>query len=226
MTTEVVTVPGRDPVSQALEDNYLRIDTWTAFQRVWERLLTPQERDTLPDGMATVWKAQRTVGLWMSLRRCSRMRAILDLAFRLNFLTETDYRWLLRETREDVESLDVARGRFPLVILESPRTVYWRGEKIEIDWERSHALWDYFHRVCEQAFQGLAADASHFREECKPKMISHRKFRLVNDDHFPKDLRDLIRVSGMEHRLHLPKNDIYFLRLRLQESLEPEYVPA
>jgi hypothetical protein len=225
-TTQVATVPARDPVSQALEDNYLRVCSWTAFKRVWERVLTPQERNAFPDGMASVWNTQGTIGLWMFLRRCSRMRSILDLAFRLNFLTETDYQWLLRETREDVENVNVACGRFPLVIVESPRAAYWRGEEIGIDWEGSHALWDYFHRVCEQASRGLGADASHFREGCQPEMISHRKCRLVNDDNFPIELRDLIRVSGAEHRLHLSPNEICFLRLRIQESLEPEYVHA
>lgn len=225
-TTKVVSVPARDPVSQALEDSYLRVCSWTAYKQVWERVLTPQERNAFPDGMAAVWKTQGTIGLWMFLRRCSRMRAVLDLAFRLNFLTETDYQWLLRETREDVENLEVARGRFPLVIVESPRAVYWRGAEIDIDWEGSHALWDYFHRVCEQASRGLGADASHFRARCKPEMISHRKCRLVNHDDFPGELGDLIRVSGAEHRLHLSPNEICFLRLRSQESLEPEYMQA
>ena len=124
---------------------------------------------------------------------------MIEVARALNFLDDRTERRLLRETGESSddpdEALQLALQRADLVVVSSPRAIYWLGREIPIDWTRRTALWDYFLTLCEQAKAGLPVDASDFGEHRDPNDHRKQKSRLSRHDSFPIDLAAKI-VSG------------------------------
>jgi hypothetical protein len=212
MTTETEAPMFSARVTMELTESLHRVNSLTVFERIWEMMLTPAERASFPGGMAEAWAQHRTVGLWMHLRRCSDVRAIIDLAEGLGFLMPARAQWLRRETGEDVEDFEATIQRFRLVIVEAAHEVYWGGVLIGIDWDRHRALWDYFVTVCERAKRGQSISSGDFSERRKPHNPSHQKSRLLAMPEFPGTLEDLLRVSGGRHRLHVPPEQIHFIR--------------
>jgi len=70
--------------------------------RVWEEILTDADRKALGNNLPDTWKTLGTAGMYMQVRGVPKIRAILDLAYQLDFLTEHRYRWLLRETGQEL----------------------------------------------------------------------------------------------------------------------------
>lgn len=84
-------------VIEALNQAAVRIAPMVLAHRLWERL-TSDERRSLGDDFQRAYSRLGTVGIWRQVKSCSRVRAALDVAYEIGFLTEPDYRWLLRET--------------------------------------------------------------------------------------------------------------------------------
>lgn len=90
----------KNRVTDAIQDLYLRIQPPAAASLLWERVLTASERKKLGGDFQNCYARLGTAGIWMQVRAVSRLRATLDVAHELGFLTDGDYRWLLRETGE------------------------------------------------------------------------------------------------------------------------------
>jgi hypothetical protein len=100
---------------------------------------------------------------------------------------------------------------------------YWRGESIEIDWERERALWDFFWKLCRKSKRGQACDSSDFGEDFPRAALSTRKWRLVNHDEFPPELKTLVEWKrNVGYRLDLDGRHIRLFRVaeggRLEET--------
>lgn len=89
-------------VCAQLELICVRVAGDAACRRLWERVLTLEERTQLGGSCQAAYAAcGGTIGLWMALRRVSQVRAIVDLGTELFGLCDSDRRWLLRETGEE-----------------------------------------------------------------------------------------------------------------------------
>lgn len=224
MSTGVAETRDVGEVTRFLRDNYHRLNTSLSFRRVVDMFLTSREKEVQAELITTSWQKTRTVELWMQLRHCSRDRAIIDLTRLLSDVTAAA-EWMLRETGEEIESVEIAVRRFRLVVVESPREVYWDGVLIPIDWNRRSALWDYFDTLCRQAQMGQSADASHFGLRVRRKTLTNRKFQLLHVPGFPSGLGDQIVASGRQHRLSLNAEEMRIFALRTREVLEVQQCP-
>lgn len=119
-------------VVQALKEAKSRIVPAGSARRMWERLLTPGERRELGDDFESRYRELGTIGIWRRLKSCPQHRAVLDVAYGIEFLTEPTYRWLLRET----EGAAVASEAASTEQTERPDwnrengTFSWRGQTV------------------------------------------------------------------------------------------------
>lgn len=143
---------------EELQATAARIGSKVAALRLWERVLTDDERQRLGGDVAVAWCRLGTVGMWQRLRGVSPARAVADGALALGLLDEPSHRWLLREAGEvhdDAEAaIQQAVASGALVLVERPRSAYWDCEAVAVDWDRHGALWDYFWELCRHAKAG------------------------------------------------------------------------
>ncbi len=76
------------------------VQNQSAARRMWERLLSPEERRQLGDDIRQADWTGGPVGMQMRLRGVSQTRAIVELARGLGFINEATETWLLREFGE------------------------------------------------------------------------------------------------------------------------------
>lgn len=217
-----------EPPTEELLSCELRIRAPISAERMWTRHLTPGDRMRLGDDLEKAYYRFGTAGMWMQLHGVTRQKAVVDVAKKLGFLSDGDYEWLLRETGEVVEveeavSRAVASGDF--VLVESPREAYWRGEKIEIDWYRHNALWEFLWEAGYRAKAGQPIDAFTFGENGGSNVVTRRKSRLRSMREFPNDLLDLLECDGRgTQRLTLPRKRIHVFEQTGVETLA-EWTP-
>jgi hypothetical protein len=184
-------------VREELQALYERVQVKYGAQLLWERQLTMEQKRRLGDNFETAYCRGGTVGMWMRLHGVTKDRAVLDLARSLYLIEENTHRWLLRETGEcsddSEEDLKVALERADLVLTEQPRAVYWKGEELDVPWERHPALWEYFLTLCERAKQSRGVDAADFGDHNKPDNHIKLKSRIKKQVGFPKELGERIR---------------------------------
>ncbi len=98
----MVRVPANLPpkVMEELQTQYLRIKAFVSATRLWERVLTNQERQRLGGEVEGSHAKLGTVGMWQAVRGGSDARAVIDIAQALGFLDQTGYHWLLGEIGE------------------------------------------------------------------------------------------------------------------------------
>jgi len=105
-------------VRNKIVEQSLRLGARECYRRAWMRLFTPEEREALGGDLEECWKRDRNiVRVWMNLRNCSQLRAIVELSHGLNFLTAHDYQWLLREIGES----ETPESQTPLPIWDAER---------------------------------------------------------------------------------------------------------
>jgi hypothetical protein len=188
-----------DRVREELQINWLRVQSVASATRLWERCFTSEEQRRLGGDLEQAFRQGGAVGMWRRLHGCSLVRATIEVAHALNFLDDGSKRWLLRQSGEfsddPDEAIQLALRRADLVVVASPRSIYWLGREIPIDWTRRTALWDYFLTLCEQAKAGLPVDASDFGEHRDQNDHRKQKSRLSRHEFFPIDLAARI-VSG------------------------------
>lgn len=77
--------------------------------RMWERLMTPAERQRLGGKFEAAYRSGGgTVRIWMRLRGVSQIRAIVEIAQGIGFLTDATAAWLLRESGEQQQHVQQA----------------------------------------------------------------------------------------------------------------------
>jgi hypothetical protein len=200
---------------QAIEEfrtQALRIRARISAVRLWSRYLTPQDQQRLGGDFEKAYKRLGTGGMWMELRGVSLPRAIADVAMKLGILRQEDYEWLLREAGEIVageEALDVAIASGGFVLVERPREAYWKGERIEVDWQKQNVLWDFVWELGRAGKAGQPVDRFTFGENSNPEIVTKRKHRLSKLEEFPIDLIFAIEsVARGTQQLKLPQEQI------------------
>jgi hypothetical protein len=198
---------------QELRTQYLRVKAVVSAERMWDRMLTPEDRIRLGGDFEQAFSQQHgTLGMWMKLRGVSAERALIDVAYGTGFLTESTRDWLLREVGEHFASgertLDQAMFDSKLVIIEKPRQAFWNGEPIEIDWDKESAPWSFFWELCRGSRRSCPVTREDLGERMSPTAFSTRKGRLVNHESFPKTLEGLVESKPGGYQLDLSPQDI------------------
>ncbi|MCA9054855.1 MAG: hypothetical protein KDA75_13530 [Planctomycetaceae bacterium] len=196
---------------------------WGA-ERYWERILTHNDRLRLGGNLPDAYRRLRTVGMWTALHGGSFERATLELARSLGAINEMDYGWLLRELGEasddEVAAIEHAKKQFDLVLVEEPRTVYYQGELIDINWHRFNALWDYFVVLLQAARDRRSIDITRFAKPLARGYLTGIKSRLTLNPNFPVTLGDLILPGGKgRQRLDIPPERICVFEVETREVL-------
>jgi hypothetical protein len=99
-----ILLPSDPKVRGALEEAFSRISPSGSAILLWERVFTDADRQRLGGDVEAAFRKHGTLGMWMQLHGVTPLRAILDVALGINLLSETDYRWLLREIGEMAET--------------------------------------------------------------------------------------------------------------------------
>lgn len=188
-----------------------RIRNANSAWRLWERHLTPEERERLGGDFEQAYKAGGTAQIWANLHGGTLQRAVVDVAHLIGFLRDADHKWLLREMREHLdgdEAYERAIVTSQLVLNEYSREVFWRGEPIPIDWNHE-ALWSFMWELARQAKVRRSIDSLTFGERAQPNVVAKRKYRLTSQEGFPVAMSDLIEPVGRgTQQLKLPPEEI------------------
>ena len=215
-------------ICEGLTDCRCRIAPWVCAQRLWDRHLTALDRTRLGDDAWAAYKRLGTAGMWSKLRGVTPYRAVVDVANKLDLLSDSDREWLLREIGEDVDAEEakltaIANG--DLVVVETPREAYWNGNEIEIDWNRHSAKWDFFWELVRRAKAGRPVDSFAFSDDTHRDFVTKQKSRLCKLSNFPVELVSQIEpVSRGTQRLMIPRERIHVFELDGVESLR-EWLP-
>lgn len=109
----------------ALATAELRIQNPAGAEYLWKRVLNAGERKRLGNRFEKAYQLHGgTIGIWLHLRKGTPQRAIVDVAHALNLLSDSDWRWLLRELTEPEAPLEGIEWRKELGELR------WNGEVI------------------------------------------------------------------------------------------------
>jgi hypothetical protein len=165
--------------------------------------------------------------MWMQLRGVSTVRAVVDVAHQLGLLDDGNHGWLLREADESQddpeEALLAAVAGCRLVLVERPRSAYWQGGEMTVDWSRHGALWDFLWELCRHAKRGQPVDSSTFGSVSG--VVARQKCRLKALPGFPRDLLALMEPVGRgTQKLNLPPAHIRLFELASTETLR-EWTP-
>lgn len=205
----------------------LRIRGSVSALHLWERHLTPEERDRLGGDVELAFRKRGTAGMWVALHGVTWQRAVVDVAHKIGFLCDSDHQWLLRETGElrtgdeAYEHAIVANG---LVLNEDTHEVFWRGEQIDIDWSQE-ALWVFVWELARHAKAGRPIDSTTFGGRASHKVVAHRKSRLKQEACFPHELGELIQVAGLgTQKLMLPPEEIRIFERHIDGEVR-EWLP-
>jgi hypothetical protein len=209
---------------------YYRVKMMQSARRLWERILSEQDRQALGNDLRTALITYgNTVGIWQRIKGTSTVRATIDLGLRLNFLTSEDHAWLLRESGEvsadPEQTITQSIETHMLVLRGNPLEAYWRGEEIQIDWVSNSKLANYFWELAKVSKASNALDSTKLGERYEGDYVSKIKHRLTSFDGFPPDLADCIVGAGRGTQvLNIPPAQI---RIYESETIEicREYLP-
>ena len=110
---------------QKLDELEPRVQSNPAAIVIWERHLTAADRKTLGDDLYQAWKQYgRTAGMWAAARGGAKERAIVEVAYALDWLDSKTYRQLL-----DAVGGGPGEGRRPRWIADSGE-LWFDGEVV------------------------------------------------------------------------------------------------
>ncbi len=196
-TTEGVEIS--DEVAREIQTAYQRVRGAVCADRLWKRHLSENDRELLGGSLEEAYKDTGTVRMWANLRKTSLEKATIEVASLLGFLTDSDYRWLLREIGEPADAEEkraLAIKSGDLVVVERAREVYWQGELVDVDWHRHNVLWDFFWALAEKGKKSCGVDNATFATYVKSDIVTKRKNRLKNLEGFPLELWKCIEPCG------------------------------
>lgn len=163
-------------VRAALATAELRIQNPVGAEYLWKRVLNAGERKRLGDRFEKAYQRHGgTIGIWLQLRKGTPQRAIVDVAHALNLLSDSDWRWLLRELGE------------PEAPLEG---IEWRKELGELRWNG-----EVIRKVAVGRAKNVVAILDAFHESGWPERMDDP---IPNGD--DQRLRDSVKV--LNRRLH------------------------
>ncbi len=90
---------------KAINESRMRIRGYQAYVRFWERVLTNEERERLGgDVEICFYNDKNTARILSGLRDWTTERSVIEIAFRLNFLSPQDYDWLREIAGDPVQA--------------------------------------------------------------------------------------------------------------------------
>ncbi|EAQ80664.1 hypothetical protein [Blastopirellula marina] len=182
----------------------------TAFE-LWEKVFSSKERARLGGDFYAACAKGGAVKMWQQLHGCTDDRAVIDIAFAVNFLSSTHHQWLLKETGEllDAEAaFEDAIIHNDLVLNSVSREIYWKSKPIELDWSHE-AKWAFIWELARHAKANQPIDRMTFGNNKASDYVSKTKSELKCQNGFPKDLAALIKPSGMgTQKLAIPAAQI------------------
>ncbi len=212
-------------VHEELLATSLRVSPPFSALRLWERVLTEQDRARLGGDFQRAFAELGTVGMWMKLRGVSKERALIEVAKRIGFITDETQEFLLRGigdiTDEPEKVIAKAVTDDPLVLIERPRTAYWNQEKISVDWDANPKLWEYLFELSKHAKAGRPLHPSTLGDDVDPYYLTKVKSRLSKFEGFPPSLSDRIESAGKgTQRLDVPPAQIRIFEVVVRETLQ------
>ena len=219
MTIQLQVRPNPFSLQNRLRECQLRVAGIVPAGELWRKVLSQSDREVLGNDFVAAYEEHRSATrMWQNLHGVSRTRAILDVARRLNLLSDPDHRSLLRETGEwsddPDEMLELATQSVDLVLCARPRSVIWRRRMIDIDWIANNSLWSYFWELCLHRKRGSVFDNTAFADRYARSYLLKMKSRLSTTEGFPLDLADLIESAGRAtQRLAVPPRQIRLFEL-------------
>lgn len=211
-------------VLRELETCAQRIQNGMAALWLWEQVLTKADRDRLGGQLEPNYRQYGTAGIWKKLRGVSTERAVIDVARECNLLSEQSHHRLLRQLGEIVENFEdvsqLANDSGDLVLVERPRTAFWAGSLIEVDWVKRPALWAFFWELSRLAKAGQPIDNTFLGASPHRAAVAKQKSRLLTHPDFPVELGDLIVPTGLgTQKLDIPPHRIRLFEIDAVESL-------
>lgn len=88
-------------VVDALQTAYTRVKPLVSARRLWDRVLSEDDKLQLGWDLQACYERLGTVSMWMETRHVSFTRAVVEVASQLGFLDEPTYRWLLHEIGDE-----------------------------------------------------------------------------------------------------------------------------
>jgi hypothetical protein len=109
----------------------------------------------------------------------------------------------------------------PLVLVEGPgrREVYWKGKRLNTDWQRHGAPWTLLVLLAERHRAGVGADTIDAADSARRFSIKDARSRLKIL--VPRDLTDCIVPAGRRtYKLQLAPTAVRLLRFTSSEQIE------
>jgi hypothetical protein len=215
-------------IRETLQDLLLKVQPAISAYKLWTEILTQEERERLGGNLDAIYAGGKTVGIWLRLHRVSKRRAIIEVARKLEYLSERAADRLICEIGEQFDSIEdaieEAKRSVALVINERDREVYFDGACIELDWHHNQAGWNYFINLCRLAKNNSTLDRTHLGDHADKNYLSKQKSRLTKNDMFPIELADRIVDAGRgTQRLNLPPDEIRIFEIHALEVLKEVY---
>ena len=139
LTNTARTAAPSDRITELLQLLVLKLRIPQVQLKIYEQSLTASERRDF-DEEAQSWERPFPLDLWLARHRgISHRLAIVQLAYRTDLLPLSDRDWLLGELADNFPidwEIQHAVSLGGLVVVEEPRTVFWDGLRINIDWKR------------------------------------------------------------------------------------------
>ncbi|TWT56422.1 hypothetical protein [Allorhodopirellula solitaria] len=184
-----------DAAITKFQEAELRIRNPTIAIKLWGEFFSEEEQKRLGGNLETAY-ANGVVAMWTQLHGGTYVRAVIEIAFRFNFLTPQSREWLLLETGELLNAdaaYDDAILKNKLVLNSLTREVHWKRKLIDGPWSHE-AKWSFVWELAKHAKVGLPVDSTTFGERKSADYVSKVKSELTNLVGFPIDLADAIRV--------------------------------
>ncbi len=179
-------------VTEELQTAELRVQTAASAYRLWERYLTPEEQRRLGGDVESACRTGGPVGMWMRLHGCSFHRAVIEVARNLKFLDERTERWLLREiggfADDPEEASNSHSSAHDLVVVVSPRAIYWLDSEISIEWTRRTGTMGLFCHPLRACQSRIAFGRQSLWRASPAKLPREAKVAAVADQRLPTGL--------------------------------------
>ena len=97
-------LPANPETLEVLQHKFDFVNAFPSAARLWDRVFIASEREQLGGDLETAYRDRGPIGMWMHLHGVTQLRALVEIAYKLDMLSENDYVWLLREIEEDVNN--------------------------------------------------------------------------------------------------------------------------
>lgn len=229
----VISTTPSDKAQERFNDVLRKLNWHINAERLWNVVFSEEERSQLGGDFETALREHHVVEMWIALHGVNQSRAVIDAGYAINLLTDSEYKWLLREggepepeqmgsqwTTVSLSPNEIAATKI-VVIVERPRQFFWDGREYDCDWDRFNAQWNFLCELVRCAKRGNPIDRFDIAREARDrKIVSKRKSRLKSLAGFPSDFISTISIAGMgTQRLDVSPDMISILQVEQSERL-------